>query len=316
MRTFILALVAVSLGACFVACRTRPLHEHGARQPGDLGSADLSDLADLAEPDLIVADLTPIPDLLPPPDLTLPFICRNVYVVDSNGMLSAFDTNTHQFFDIGVLHCPSTGNSQPFSMSIARDSTAYVLYENGEVFAVNTMNASCKKTVFMPNQKGFLTFGMGFVADEPGSQTETLYVASATKLAKVAFPDMTISVLGSMQGNPELTGTADGELWGFFPSTDSVAVTQIDKTNGALGTSLSLPTLLGSPRSWAFAFWGGSFWIFFARQSDPSTSVYRLDRTTGQVAKVVSGSGRQIVGAGVSSCAPTELPDMGIGLDQ
>ena len=40
----------------------------------DLADADLIPFVDLAE-----ADLTPPPpDLLPPPDLTLPYICRNV----------------------------------------------------------------------------------------------------------------------------------------------------------------------------------------------------------------------------------------------
>jgi hypothetical protein len=51
--------------------------------------------------------------------------------------------------------------------------------------------------------------------------------------------------------------------------------------------------------SWAVKFWGGSFWIFL------DSSVYQVPRDTPQtIATVIADTGRNIVGAGVSTCAP------------
>ena len=63
----------------------------------------------------------------------------------------------------------------------------------------------------------------------------------------------------------------------------------------------------GAPLAWAFAFWGGRFWIFLKRDSDASTYVYAMDATTGALTTALSNTGRTIVGAGVSTCAPVNV---------
>jgi hypothetical protein len=68
-----------------------------------------------------------------------------------------------------------------------------------------------------------------------------------------------------------------------------------------------LPQLLGNPSAWAFAFWGGDFWVFLQRDTDPSTSVYHVNGTTGSMTTALSNTSRTIVGAGVSTCAPVVL---------
>jgi hypothetical protein len=48
-------------------------------------------------------------------------------------------------------------------------------------------------------------------------------------------------------------------------------------------------------------FWGGSFWIFF------NGSVYQVSRDDpATIHAVRSGTGRNVVGAGVSTCAPLQ----------
>lgn len=305
MRALSLALLVFAL----TGCKTRPLHLRSTGAPPDMAvpgdlKHDLTVVEDLLEVDLV----PPPPDLLPPPDLTLPFICRNVYVIDANGTLSGFDTETLQFFDIGNINCPTGGSgATPYSMAIARDESAYVLYSDGNVFRVNTQTAACSKTVFTANQSGFDTFGMGFSADTPGGNDETLFIASSTLLGSVAFPSMKVTPLASLAGNPELTGTSDAELWGFFPGATRSQVGLIDKATGDVSNVIALPSLTGSPQSWAFAFWGGRFWIFLQRQNDSSTVVYRLDKATEKTITAIANTGRQIVGAGVSSCAPLGL---------
>ena len=57
----------------------------------------------------------------------------------------------------------------------------------------------------------------------------------------------------------------------------------------------------------AFAFWGGDFYIFLQRVNDDSTNVYRLSRDFRVFETALGNTKRHIVGAGVSSCAPVGL---------
>ena len=55
---------------------------------------------------------------------------------------------------------------------------------------------------------------------------------------------------------------------------------------------------------WAFAFYGGDFWVFLERMDESSTTVYQVDGTTGSITSSTPTLTRSIVGAGVSTCAP------------
>jgi hypothetical protein len=192
-----------------------------------------------------------------------------------------------------------------------------VLYNSGELFKVSTTDASCQPTSFVPGQKGYAVFGMGFSSDSAGSSDETLFIAGGpdasamtptSQFGSIAFPSLTVSNKGHVTGWPELTGTGEGNLWGFFPSqTATPRVAQLDKNSGADLTSYPLAALAGQPVAWAFAHWGGDFWVFLKRDVDPSTSVYRVNGQTGAVSTAKANTGRSIVGAGVSTCAPTTI---------
>ena len=106
-------------------------------------------------------------------------------------------------------------------------------------------------------------------------------------------------------GSPELTGNSAGQLWGFFPSTVPPSVRLINKKTGASGKSYTLPAAsLSSVNAWAFAYWGGDFYLFVKTSSQPSSSVYRLDGINGTFTEPMKATGYTIVGAGVSICAP------------
>ncbi len=62
-----------------------------------------------------------------------------------------------------------------------------------------------------------------------------------------------------------------------------------------------------SPSAWAFAFWGGRYYVFIEETLAPSTDVWRLDPSDGSFERVLEDTGYRIVGAGVSTCAPVEL---------
>ncbi len=242
-----------------------------------------------------------------------------IYTVDANGTFSRFDPSTLTFTDIGVLACPD--GSGPNSMAVDQNAVAWVAYQDGNLFRVDTSSAACQATTFAADQDGLLVFGMGFVFD-PSQGVDTLYIAggasiaaTSTTLATISFPSLVVNPVGPVAlGDLELTGTGDGTLWGFVPdvySTTGVStLVQIDPTSGATLQSFAYPKLtttmgpFGGGPNWAMKFWGGSFWIFLEK------AIYQVERGNPQVAtRVYDCAGadcRVIVGAGVSTCAPLQ----------
>lgn len=243
-----------------------------------------------------------------------------IYLVDQNRTISSFDpdrigTAHSPFVDLGYIGCSASPGAEPFSMAVDRTATAWVIYDSGELFTVNLKQfpLNCVKTGFAP-QKSIAKFGMGFSANSPGSKDETLFISGsdfssslyATKFGTLmTSPPYDMNVLGVLLGAPELTGTGDGELWSFSPNVQIPTVARLSKDTGEIEAAYVLPSLMGSPRAWAFAFWGGDFYVFLERDLDSSTRVWKLNGTTGALSPAVPDTGRRIVGAGVSTCAPT-----------
>jgi len=234
-----------------------------------------------------------------------------VYVVGTGNELYSFSPPTLTFKQIGSINCVAAGGfGTPFSMAVARDGTAYVLFDDGKLFAVDTTTADCKATSFVPNQApGFDLFGMGFATNPGDPNSETLYVASydGIGLGTIDLASMKLSVVGGydLVSDPgELTGTGDGRLFGFFLSTP-VSVAEIAPSTAKILSITPQPTVdVGG--GWAFAFWGGDFWLFTAPNLF-SSQVDRYQPSTKQTAKVAEVAFK-IVGAGVSTCAPVEVP--------
>ncbi|MCB9591726.1 MAG: hypothetical protein H6719_03240 [Sandaracinaceae bacterium] len=240
-----------------------------------------------------------------------------VYLVDSSDAFLRFDPATNVITPLGTLSCATS--SSPFSMAVDRDANAWVLYQDGHIFRVSVTDVSCTATSFVAGQSGFDVFGMGFVSDAAGSADETLFVAGGSLLdisfgaARLGRVDdaLALSAVGDLPGWPELTGTGAAELWGFFPDTSPPSVRQIDKSTGATTRSFPISEIssgsgLGDT-AWAFAFWGGRFYVFYKGDADLTTNVWRLDPADGSVLEVLHESGYRIVGAGVSTCAPIIL---------
>lgn len=239
-----------------------------------------------------------------------------VYVVDTNRKLSQFNPPTKTFTDLGTLACPAGSGAVPFSMAISRDATAWVLYNNGRLFRVETKNnLTCTETTWTPNTQNLRVFGMGFSTDQVGGTTDTLFISgdsnpppqSSSTLARLDMGTFQPTKLGPVTGWPELTGTGNAELWGFIPSTTSARIVQLDKASGTATRTFPLASLSGDATAWAFAFHGGSFWVFLKKSSESQTTVYQVSSMTGGVVGSTVASGRSIVGAGVSTCAPVIL---------
>lgn len=229
---------------------------------------------------------------------------RWIYVVDRNGWLSRFDPNAFSFTDIALLDCP--GGSSTMSMAVDQNAVAWVLYGDGHIFKVDTTSGACEATTFKAGQHDMFTFGMGFVFD-PATGQDTLYISDYSNLATISFPDLVVSLVGpTTSGIAELSGTGDGQLWGFvsyLPAGNSAgpALLRYDPASGNTIESYRLSSMT-SPSSYAMKLWGGSFWIF------ADDSVYRVRRESPSKAEYAGSypRGNGIVGAGVSTCAPLQ----------
>jgi hypothetical protein len=245
-----------------------------------------------------------------------------IYVVEQDRTLSSFNPRLvgetgGPFVELGQIACPSEPGAEPFSMAVDRNATAWIIYDSGELFTVDvkTLPLSCVKTGFVP-QQNVAKFGMGFVSNDPGSSEETLFISGSEKASALlttkfgtlgTSPPYAVTLKGTLSGAPELTGTGDAKLWAFLPNVAPPKVARLSKTNGAIESVFEVPGLAGDPRAWAFAFWGGDFFVFLERATDSSTRVWKVDGTTGALTAVLADTGRTIVGAGVSTCAPIEI---------
>lgn len=249
-----------------------------------------------------------------------------VYAVDIDGHLLSFNPrhDLHRFQVIGDLHCPAgpslaifgDGPAVPYSMTIDRNARVWLTYSSGEMFTVDTATAACQKTNFKTEQGGFSLFGMTFVANGEGQQSESLYIAGPTdpgsdslNLGQIDTGSMQASNLGALQSwpmTPDLSGTGAGELFAYFPGRNRSQVAQIDKHTRAYKHTWPLPKLSGDVLGWAFSHWGGRFYIFVStdRQGQQVNDVIRFDPTDGSHTVVIDDSPYPVIGAGVSTCAP------------
>jgi hypothetical protein len=241
-----------------------------------------------------------------------------VYVVSEENELYSFAPDTTTFTPIGTLRCPS-GGATPNSMAVDRSGTAWVNFSDGGLFKVSTSDASCQATTFQKNQSGFQRFGMAFATNSATSEEETLYVAglegtsNGKGLAWIDLTSMKLTPLGDFSGalngqSAELTGTGDGRLFGFFTTQPYATLAQIDKTSGATSSDQALRGV-STGNAWAFSFWGGDFWFYTSTGEVPSTVTRKQTSTDGALSTAKDDvGGFRIVGAGVSTCAPTTPP--------
>lgn len=227
-----------------------------------------------------------------------------IYVIDrSDEGLYLFDPTTGNFHYLFTLDCTMWGT--PGSMAVARDGQAYVRYSDNTIFRVDLTTQNCVQTGY---DAGFGSFGMGFATDSAGTWMDQLYIANSDTLAALDTSGWGLSSVGDMPSQSELTGNAAGELWAFLPLESPASLVQIDHTTGLAVQQHSLnnfPNALDID-AFAFATWGGEFYLFVrVFGMGNTTDVYKVD-ANGNMSMYVPDSGMDVVGAGVSTCAPAE----------
>ena len=239
---------------------------------------------------------------------------ESVYTVDTGANhLYRFDPPSKMFTDLGALSCPTMGGAMPFSMGVDRNTVAWVLYTSGELFQVQiNNNLMCTKTSWA-SSLGLMTFGMGFSTDTSGGNTDTLFVSGGTLatlgmpiLASVDLTSMSATKISNVPQLAEMTGNSNGELWGFLGTMSPPHVVQFNKADGTFLKDFPEPMISRQNPGYAFAHWGGDYWVFIYTMGE-TTTVYQVDGNDGSIKSTTPNTGRQIVGAGVSTCAPTVI---------
>jgi hypothetical protein len=239
-----------------------------------------------------------------------------VYVIDVGGTMYQFDPPKLAFTQVGQVTCGSSAAGF-FSMAVDRNAVAWVLVQDGTIVRYDINSKACTPTSYAVGQHNFQTFGMGFSADTAGGTSDTLFVSdseltqpSTGGLAKIDTASLALTPVAQydqQQGKrAELTGTGDARLFGAFEGSPYV-VAEIDKTTAHVKSIAPQSAINYPPDSsnFAFAFWGGDFWLFVGPGG--TTDVFQYQPATHATTKRTTES-FEIVGAGVSTCAPTTPP--------
>jgi len=215
-----------------------------------------------------------------------------IYLISDTNALYTFSPRARLATLVAALSC----HIHPVSMAVDRAGGARVLSDEGELYRVNLGDGACTRTSFAPGKGGFFKFGMGYTSDEAGGEDETLYISGDQRLGaldptRLAITTSTSTALPAS----ELTGTPEGLLFAFVGGSGRLA--ELDKTTGALRRSWA-PKDLKPAQNFAMAAWAGELWLF----GDRRAHVFRLEDESLELA--IPDLGFQVVGAGVSTCAP------------
>lgn len=258
----------------------------------------------------------------PPVDGQCPCVADNedIYVLSDYGSIWSFDPSDLSWTFITDVDCG--GMTSTFSMGVSRKGRAWVQYTDGDLYTVDLKDpgGACKDPGFVPGAEKFPNFGMAFVTNDAADHCDKLYAHSGISpgidgpgVGALGVIDPQTLVLSEIvaidSGWGELTGTGDGRLFAFEGDTETY-IREYDKSTGAILGTWPLPGL-ASPGAFAFAYWGGDFYLFVSKTQDiegPSLVLHLdFDESDGNgvaLTTVVESAPISIVGAGVSTCAP------------
>lgn len=277
MRGLLLALFSILMGACTCA--------PGGERTKKLGGRDLED-----EPNV---------DPVPRRDV--------IYLVTLESKLLAFDPEKpgmSAYSAVGDLDC--NRYSSPQSMAVDRNGIAWVFYSSGHLYWVSTADASCQGTKYV-HPSGNTQLGMAFTSDRPNAPEETLYIASPSLgFATLDTTSLRVRTIDAAPVKGELAGGADAKLFMFTPTGygeyGASRLDEVDRRSYEPGLAHRMKSQTPL-QAWAFARYGGLFYIFTSEFGEPSKCT--VVDVEGKIERVRDADiGYRIVGAGQSTLVP------------
>lgn len=258
------------------------------------------------------------PAAAPPVDAAFPDVrtCPGpalIYTVSNQGNLFTFDPSRATFSLLGAASCPTS--SMPFDLAMDHYGFAWITYDSGQLFVVDTTTLICSTTFFEVGQAGFpARIALTFVVD-PTTGVETLYAAGTTGFSPgspspfgtIDADTYVLSRIGELDPEvvaPALSTTGKGDVWVFFenPSFSSGAqVGQVSEQSGRLQSLGPVSGITSLGQGWAFAYADGAFYYFTAPEG---STVVTAVGTTSPGPGVVATYPEPMVGAAVAGCVP------------
>ena len=270
-----------------------------------------------------------------------------VYVLSTDNDIYSFDPPSKTFTKVSTLGCNVDATTTPNSMAVDREGNAWVNYvtidpilettTGGSIYKVDIATGNCTPTNITLSGDWY-QLGMGYSTASATDTTDTLYVAATNStnsscagggggfgggggggkksqsagLATIDTAAQTLTPIGPFTAplagqSAELTGTGDGRLFGFFV-LDPIQLAQIDKATGATATPVTMTGVNCPVLAWAFSFWGGDFYLYTAPDTMTPSTVTHYSTGNGGIDTSYASATFTIVGAGVSTCAPTTQP--------
>lgn len=258
--------------------------------------------------------------------------------------IHSFDPQTLTFTPVQKVQCPDTAGWAVASMSVDRNYRAWIEWGAPAMGAaepyfkrldrLDLATGACTPNVGkLPAAVEYGTpLGMAFVSDTNGGNAESLFfIDTGTKV----YPLGATAPIGQYYAfkpgegttfsGAELTGTGAGRLFTFImnwtapfnhpctvdnPCVPTVHIGEVSKKDGTAISNhevIDIPAFGISPGGFAFAHWGGLFWVFESPAFGP-TKVYKYDPDLEKATLVKSDGPDAVVGAGVSTCAPLTVP--------
>jgi hypothetical protein len=260
--------------------------------------------------------------------------CECVGVDDGIYMLDGVYPESVWFYDpienevsmVGALGCEHGTFAHPNSMAVDRQGNAWIEYYDQGMMGVPYSGklyraplddlASCEYVGDIGVSEWYVV-GMGYAVDVPGGNCDTLYLYNSDKyldapdyegestLARWDHDAVARVELGPAEAPAaELTGTGEGRLYAFTTfDAGAHAIVELDKDDGSTISTIPLDDVEFVSGAYAFAAWGGDFYLFY-QDGIPGTRIARLAGDgTGGLEVMIEDTGLHIVGAGVSTCA-------------
>jgi hypothetical protein len=246
-----------------------------------------------------------------------------IFLLSASAELWKYFPETNSFEMLGQIDCG--GLFSTFSMAVDRLGFAWVQFFGGELRKVDLTNVSdCSDPGYVPSQLGFDNFGMAFVSNSQFDACDRIYGNSYSGIGGYTEGNMIgdfvtidpdtlkMSQVGKTNfDGAEVTGTGDGRAFVFGGANPSKLV-EMDKVKGVALQTLPLGGLEINNGAFAFAFFGGDFYFFTDSNGDQFASeVTHMDFDDSdkdgkqQLTVLTQDAPLLVVGAGVSTCAPT-----------
>jgi hypothetical protein len=302
MRTIGLAglLTATAVTLVATACGSRSelfesdFGEDAGSREVDSGAADVRE-ADA--PDATDATDSADADMDAGPECTKP----EAFVLLRSGELLQFDPKTAEMTPLGTPDCNATGN--PYTLSVTRDRTAFILYEDWNIYQVDLHDLHCSKTSFDQTAFGFT--GLEGIAVSRSTPTETLYVygpysGGGVRLVAADVDTLSFALVGPVEPDPhaypiDMQSNQAGTLYGI---TDVGRFVEIRESDATLVSVTQAQ--FQAPDDWALMVYESETFLFGT--TGVVTNFYRYDVASNDLSTVATFTSQGVVGASAVPC--------------